>query len=417
VTLALRADQRSIVQSIRASFAKGRHSPCIVMPPGAGKTATILTYLDQHEPEARVLWLEPRAALVDQVWKSAGEWMPKTRERLRVATVQGILASNQPPPMADLCVVDEAHFFFGSPEWSAVPHLYPRRIAASATPTRVDGTALGELSDELIVGYSRKALTRIGVLPPIITYSSKKRSTEAMSPVQAYQSRTLGERAIVFCGSIDHAKAVADSFRKAGVRAGCATSEDDTDLQLHRAGHLEVLTNVFMVSVGYDDPTITVAILARPMGNASTYLQAVGRARGLGAPRVALLDLYGSCHEWGLPEDDRTYSLKGKAIRLKKGEALAACETCEAMYRPNPFIRECPLCRAPVVKFKTPVEKQRDKLEATRKAESFDVRRGFFIKMAHTSQKLGRLWLAKSAYRKRYGLNPPQEWILEFDLE
>lgn len=387
-----------------------------------------LSYLDQYVPlDARVLWLEPRAALVDQVWKSAGQWM-KNRGRLRVTTVQAILASNAPPPEADLCVVDEAHFFFGSPEWSAIAHCYPIRLALTATPSRADGRALGELCDSLVIGPSRATLTRLGVLPPVITYGPEnKRKTEAWGPVMAYQRWTPGERAIVFCGSIEHAKNVAARFNEAGIKAGVATSEDSEDLEMHRAGHLDVICNVYMISVGYDDPTITVAILARPMGNASTYLQAIGRARGLGSKRVAVIDPYGTAHEWGLPEDDRAYSLLGSPIRVKTKIALAVCGVCQTMYRPSPFTVQCSLCQAPRPKFVTPAEKKRAAMEERRTSENIEARRTWFINMVWVTrgmaQKAGadpftfRTWLPGSAYKKRYGVRPPIEWIVEFGLE
>lgn len=418
----LRPDQFQVVNQIVNAFTKyNAKSPCIVMPTGAGKTPTILHYLDAHEPQAQTIWFEPRVALVDQVWASAGQWMPNTRDRLRVTTVQALIASNQPLPKADIAIIDEAHYFYGSPEWSAVAHAYPRRIAATATPTRADGAALGQLSDRLIVGLSRAALTRYRILPPIVTFAPPGKTAREWEPPEvAYLRRTPGERALVFCGSIAHAKAVAERFRAVGVRAGCATSQDSEDLALHSAGHLEVLTNVFMVGVGYDDPTITVAILDRPMGNPSTLLQAIGRARGLGAVRVALIDLFGSIHEWGLPEEDRVYSLQGVPIRIKKSMPLAECEGCQAWYRPNPYTRVCPTCRAPVPKGVSLLAAKRakiiQKVEECRTVEPFKARRDYFVKMAMISKHNGNLWLAKSAYRKRYGIYPPIEWLMEFDL-
>lgn len=418
----LRPDQFQVVNQIVNAFDKYKaKSPCVVMPTGAGKTATILHYLDAHESTAKVVWLVPRVALIDQVWAAAGEWMPQTRHRLRVTTVQALIASNQPLPQADLAVVDEAHYFYGSPEWSSVAHAFPRRIAATATPTRADGAPLGELCDRLIIGLSRAQLSQRRILPPIIAYGPPtKRKTEWQTPEAAYALQTPGERAIVFCGSIAHAKKVAENFRKIGVRAGCATSDDGQDLQLHRAKQLEVLTNVFMVGVGYDDPSITVVILARPMGNPSTYLQAIGRARGTGAPRVALLDLFGTIHEWGLPEEERSFSLTGIAIKITRAWPLAACSVCSVWYRTNPYRSACKTCNAPLpqgvstraAKFANAARQ----VEERRKVEPFSVRRGFFVMMAHTAIKNGHKWLAQSAYRKRYGINPSPEWLAEFDL-
>lgn len=413
----LRADQEKAVEEIRAAFESGARSPCLVMPTGSGKTATALTYLDRYEKEGNVIWLVPRAALVDQAWRAARTWASEDlRRRLRPTTVQGLLASPALPRPGSIGVVDEAHFFYGTASWGAVAHTYGRRLAATATPARADGAALGQLCDRLVVGISRAALTKRRILPPVVVYGPPgKRSTEAWPPAEAYLAKTPRERAIVFCGSIGHAQAVAEQFRAAGVSVGVATSEDDRDLELHRAGHIDVLCNVFMVSVGYDDPTVTVVILARPMGNASTYLQAIGRARGRGAPRVAVIDLYGNFHEWGLPEQDRKYSLKGEPIRAKKS-SFEICACCGAAYQANPFRVQCSLCQGPLPKFETPIAKKRAEVEERRKAETIDAKRSYFYQMLGVAKKTGRLWLVRSAYRKRYGCNPPFDWMVREGL-
>jgi superfamily II DNA or RNA helicase len=409
----LRPYQREAIDHIADCFARGRTSPCLVLPTGSGKTATVLSYLRDREPESSALWLVPRVALIDQTWRNAKK-VGFNPEKLIVTTVQSLLSESKQIPKSQICVVDEAHFFFGTKEWASIAHSFPRRIAATATPTRADGAPLRELCDDLIVGASRNELIQNGFLPSVVTYAPEKRlSTEAWSPVDAYKEFSPGEKCIVFCATVQHAIDVRNAFLGAKIRAGSVTIDSDGDLSLHASGFLDVLTNVYMVSVGYDDPTVTTCILARPFGNATSYIQAAGRARGLGAKRVKIIDLYGACHEWGMLEEDRSFSLGDEQpMRVKKDARLAVCGSCRELYRENPFESTCPTCRAPRKKFQTPKEKRRAAVLARYAADTEGTRLAYLSKMtAIMRAKNLPVWVPVYNYKKRYGERPPIAWL------
>ena len=411
----LRPYQKDCIESIKRSFESGHKSPCLVLPTGSGKTGTVLSYLMLHEPSAKIVWLAPRVALIDQTWRQAfrvdGHHF---NSRMKVTTVQALVASTKPMPECDVCVVDEAHFFYGTKEWASIAKSFPRRIAATATPTRADGAPLRELCDSLIIGIDRKELIASGYLPSVTTFSpERRRSTEAWGPVDAYLTHAKGEKAIVFCVDVQHAITVRDRFCAAGVRSGSITLGNETDLQSHAAGFLDVLTNVYMVSVGYDDPTVTTVILARPFGNPTSYIQAAGRARGLGSKEIKIIDLYGACHEWGLLEETRVFSLGDeKPIRRKESSQIAICNKCGAAYAENPFDTVCFRCREPRRKFSTPKEKRREAQLARYSIDTDDARFEFLQKMVAImhAKSLPR-WVPVYRYRKRYGDRPKLEWL------
>jgi superfamily II DNA or RNA helicase len=98
------------------------------------------------------------------------------------------------------------------------------------------------------------------------------------------------------------------------------------------------LSNVYVMTEGVDLPAAAVCILARSIGSVGGYLQMVGRILrpALGKPSATLIDLPGISHDHGCPEDERVFSLDGKAIAL----AVRACKVCSCPLNEYP----CPRC-------------------------------------------------------------------------
>jgi superfamily II DNA or RNA helicase len=148
-----------------------------------------------------------------------------------------------------------------------------------------------------------------------------------------------GERqTVVFCSTVEHASEVAERFRTDGVPAGTVTGSTPDDVRARtlaefRAGELRVLTNVHVLTEGWDDPGCAVAILARSCDAASTYLQAVGRVLrpAPGKDHAVLVDLAGVVEKHGLPDADRIYALTGRAIS-STGQSLRQCAVCGAVF-------------------------------------------------------------------------------------
>lgn len=419
----IRPYQEEMIERVYQSFQSGYSSPCIVLPTGSGKTATVLAYLTRHEP-GQILWMAPRVSLIDQTWRAVRRFAPELESRLTICTVQSLLAGNRPLPKANVCVVDEAHFFYGTKEWGAVAHAFPRRIAATATPTRADYQPLKELCDVLLAGPQRRQLVADGFLPPMRTIApEKRRKTAARTVVDAYRdhcvSGSQNERCLVFCANVAHAQQARDDFVLAGIRAGSVTIDSGADLGLHAAGLLDVLTNVYMVAVGYDDPTVTSVILARPFASPTSMIQACGRARGASSPEVKVIDLFGSCHEWGLADEDRIFSLGDDPIRLSPGtreRELVVCRECKSLYRLNAMDLRCPRCgmteRSPTKK-----ERNREILLAKRAADTDDTKFKFLQKTTFiVRHKRLPAWIPIFQYKKRYGGRPPVEWLEKLGL-
>jgi hypothetical protein len=95
-------------------------------------------------------------------------------------------------------------------------------LGLTATCQRGDGQALGDVYDALVVGSTVKELTDLKLLVPCKVYAPPRilNSRElAQDPVDAYEQRTPGKKAIVFCSSVQQAEATAQQFNARGHQA------------------------------------------------------------------------------------------------------------------------------------------------------------------------------------------------------
>lgn len=234
----------------------------------------------------------------------------------------------------------------------AIVEAYPGAfvLGLTATPERTDGTALGNVFSHLVAPVSIRELIAAGTLVPCDVIAPEK-ATKALSmcPVAAYQAHANGERAVVFVDSVVAARELAQQYTDAGIAAGFvdgsqSVTERDAVLARFKSGALRVLVNVFVLTEGYDDPSLSVCILARGCGSAGMFLQIVGRVlrAAAGKQRALLIDLRGAVHRHGLPDEDRVYSLEGKPIRKTQNAIrLSRCKECGAVFR---VATECPRC-------------------------------------------------------------------------
>jgi superfamily II DNA or RNA helicase len=359
--------QTLAIERARAAVRRGLRRLLIVAPTGSGKTVLIALmargHLDARDTN-RVLVLVHRRELAQQtvsklraigvadvdVLQAGAE--VKTGARIVVASVQTITARGERPP-ATMVLWDEAHHVLAA-TFRDVYAAYPDAIHCgyTATPTRADGKGLGSVFEEMIVAASVRELTALGLLTPseVLCLGEPTRDL-AIDPVAAYVEYTPGRPAVVFASSVEHARALVPQFSAAGYRAACVDGEmpsaqRDVVLTRFAVGGLDVITNCFVLTEGFDAPRAEVCILARSPGCVGTFLQMVGRVlRVTSGKKIAtVLDLRGSSLEHGLPDEDRTWNLHGAACtRSETFTALQRCTTCLAVFRPA---SKCPRCGA-----------------------------------------------------------------------
>jgi len=365
----LRPYQMRAIAQLRERIRGGSRAVLCVLPTGGGKTVLALEMVRRHiAMGGRVLFLAHRTELIKQ---SAATFVRGGVQSVRVINAGRSVGDRDAPvtvasiptlatkrwlddlPTATLVIFDEAHHTRAS-SWERIAAHYSTSVLVglTATPERADGRALGDIFTSIVVVSTVRELTDLGFLVPCSVFApTEYRSALAADPADAYEEHANGRRAIIFCSTIAHARQVAEDLTKRGVPAACvdgkiAASDRARHLERFRTGELRVVTNVAVLTEGFDDPGVEVCILARACDHVGLYLQIVGRVLrpAPGKESALLIDLRGVVHRptHGLPDDERTYSLEGEAIR--RSEALPPLKQCKRCGYCGRTWRACPEC-------------------------------------------------------------------------
>lgn len=374
--IVLRPYQSSLLDRASKAMGAGYRAPLLVAPCGAGKTV-MFSYMAMKASEngRRVYIIAHRDELVQQISDTLTAFGVKhsfiaagrhydSGCLVQVCSVMSLARRLGKVPTPDLIIADEAHHATAG-SWRKVAKAYPRArfVGVTASPERLDGTGLGDVFDEIIVGPSVRELIDLGALcdyrlyvPSTVDltgvhvrggdYDKGELAKAVDKPsitgdaVTHYRRLADGRRAIAFCTSVEHAKHVALQFQGAGYQAswldgGMAPDLRKDTVAKFRAGKIQVLTSCDLVSEGFDLPAIEVAIMLRPTQSLALWIQQSGRALRPfpGKDHAILLDHAGNAVKHGLPDDDREWSLEGRKAKKRTGFI-------------GPVIRVCPKCFA-----------------------------------------------------------------------
>jgi superfamily II DNA or RNA helicase len=344
---------REIAQGLR-----DRKKVLYQCPTGAGKStilSEIVRLYRSYNPDKRVIVLAHRKELIRQLhhrlgdfglssWALYGGIEKQPDHMIQVASIQTLTACkpDEWPTDVGLIVADESHHC-AAKTWLSVFDRYPDalRLGVTATPCRGDGKPLREVFDHLILGPSVSKLIADGHLCEYDYYRGKspklsgikqtagdynlKELGEAVSDtallgniVSTWAKYAFGKRTVVFAVNVEHSMQLRDRFRAIGVAAEhldgkTPSAERDAIVSRFANGETMVLVNVGIISEGVDIPAIECVQMARPTKSLALYLQCVGRAlRPVGDKRALILD-HGNCYvEFGLPCEDRKWTLEGK---------------------------------------------------------------------------------------------------------
>ncbi len=377
----LRPYQQMALNAIRDAYRQKKRAPLLVSPTGSGKSA-MLGYMLSHT-RRRTLILAHRRELLDQISESmpvdhgiiaAGK--PHNNAPVQVGMVQTVARRLDSLPQFEWVISDEAHLSV-SPTWSMVIKHYPSALGLglSATPTRLDGKGLGEHFDSIVYGPPIKQLVNDGYLtrcrvfcPPVefekirslrgdydMAEAEDKLDKAHITgnAVEHLQRIGTGRKTIVFCCGVKHAEHVAGQFRDAGISAidvNGSMGDRAERVADFKSGKVQVLTNVDLLTTGFDCPDIQAGIFLRPTMSRALYLQMVGRLLRVapGKTDVLLLDHVGCVLRHGLPDADREWSLAGtgnsERQQIESGMAIRRCDKCFLVYEAH--LSACPYCGA-----------------------------------------------------------------------
>lgn len=159
--------------------------------------------------------------------------------------------------------------------------------------------------------------------------------------VDAWALHAADRRGLVFCPTIDVSKKMAETFRRANVRAahldGTTPGEERAGiLAALSAGDIDVVCNVGVLTEGYDEPSVDCVVIARPTKSEILYAQMVGRGTRLypGKDDCLVMDLVGVSDELSLEALPKLIGARKiregetatEAVEREDGEARARTE-------------------------------------------------------------------------------------------
>lgn len=368
--------QTELVNQARNEFANGKKSVLIVSPAGSGKSVIIAEIARLTVSKGgQVLFMVHRKELVEQITNSF-----KTNDvdlnKCVIMTVGKIARRLDQLPKPTLIITDETHHSLAKTYqkiydyWSNVP-----RLGFTATPWRLSGKGFKDIYDSMIEGPTVKWLIDHHYLAPYEYYSVKlvddnklKRSSTGDytnksidnaigntifgDVIKTYQDKAKGRKTIVYAHSIDFSKKVAQQFNEAGISAAhcdakTPAKEREQIMADFKSGKLKVLCNVDLISEGFNVPDCSCVIMLRPTKSLVLDIQQSMRSMRYQPSKTAIIiDHVANYTRFGLPDDDREWSLDD---RKKQGNSNQKSEVCTTMCT-NCFAilpagtRICPYC-------------------------------------------------------------------------
>ena len=278
----------------------------MVSPTGSGKTAMFAWMADKAQQKGSVVWfLVHRKELYDQTLETFERFLIPI-ESIYIGMVGQVSRNSNKFPEPNLIIYDEAHHAEAA-TWRKITAQFPSAwvIGLTATPCRLDGKPLGKTFDDLIIGVDTAELIERGFLADykFITseislsglgivrgdYDQQQAAEQLMQRavygdvIETYRKYANGLKAIYFCSTIEHSKAMADAFIKAGITAEhfdgtTPAKQRKQTVQRFRSGKTQILTNVDLIGEGFDMPDCDAVGMLRPTQSLSLYLQQAGRS-------------------------------------------------------------------------------------------------------------------------------------------
>ena len=367
----LRDYQSDLLNKTFRAFQQGYRRPLVVAPCGAGKSYIFAELIRRTKGEALIL--THRQELKRQ-HEELLENLAVTNARVAMILTEANRLGQYPTPA--LIVTDEAHLS-RSNSWMKVINYYNTfTVGFTATPCRLSGEPLSDVYDTLIQGVDTRWLINNHRLAPYEYYAPTLVDTSGLRTVagdyvvsdleqlmneraiysdvlKSYQKLAPGEQTICYCVSVAHAKRTADSFNRVSIRAavlsaGTPVRQRNAIMEDFRAGAIQVLCNVGIISEGISIGGVSCCILLRPTESVALGIQQMMRCmRYLPGKTAKIIDCVGNYTRGpGLPDDPREWSLekplRKRSLTDKNGNFYIRC--CPECYMTFPTAPKCPFC-------------------------------------------------------------------------
>lgn len=286
----------------------------VVLPTASGKSLVIRSFVEKTDKRVLIIShvreileqdFECLAGVPDVGLYSAGLNMAVIGKH----TVAGIQSIWRKPDMFrdfDVVLIDEAHLVSDEGMYKTfLEELGVQYIGLTATDYRLKGGRIHGptgMFDSCIYEAEVGKLTKEGYLCPLTHIGDVEafdtegiRTTGGdfnLKDMSAKFNRSGITRQIVdrlvkvdrkhiliFCIDIDHAEEVAKYFNLAGISAAAVHSKSPRDQALldFKSGKIQVLTNVNVLTTGFNYPELDMIAILRPTKSQSLWVQMLGR--------------------------------------------------------------------------------------------------------------------------------------------
>lgn len=419
--LTLRQYQRDAIDAIYAYWQSGGGNPLVVLPTAAGKSfvaATLVRELIEQYHSLRICVVTHVKELIAQNYSELIRYWPEAPagiysagirrrdicSRILFCGIQSVHRRVSQLGGFDVLIVDEAHLI---PRSSAtmygkfidalrneIPDM--RVVGLTATPYRLDSGRLDKgydkLFDKIAYEISVADLIEQGFISQLINKATAttldvsgvgkrggdyipgqleaavNKDNVTQAAVEEIVRYGADRRAwLVFCAGVDHAHAVRDVIRTHGITCETVTGETkigDRDRIIHayRDGNIRCLTNVNVLTTGFNVPHVDLLAMLRPTQSAGLYVQSVGRAFRIapGKSNALILDFSGNIKRHGPVDAVQIRDKLDGNIGNPLAKECPSCHTLVAL-----AARSCPTCG-----FEWPAAEFKIKHESTADAES-----------------------------------------------
>lgn len=385
----LRPYQNNLVSDARKYLAQGFKGVLIQSPPGSGKSVVIAEITRMAaEKGGYVLFLAHRRELLDNIRETLEENEVKLSQ---VLILSAVMAKNRLHTMRKptLIVTDEGHHGKAKTYKAIYDHFADvPRLGFTATPWRMNGDGFTDIYDQMVEGPSIQWLIDNHCLAPYrwfsiplidrekVDFKNMTREAESSAAlfesdatiqgdiVGNYQKYADGKQAIVYAPTIEVSRLIVKWFNDAGIYAVHADGKTpikqrDQIMADFKAKKITILSNVDLISEGFNVPDVGVIILCRPTQSIVLHLQQSMRGMRYRTDKVSIiLDHVGNGANLGLPADEFEWTLsarKRKSSGSEGGPPRVTCPTCGQQFLLKSLLKiddkpHCPFCMSEIQK-------------------------------------------------------------------
>ena len=382
--------QQKVYEEVMDLIDAGEHSIIVQMPTRSGKSIIALLLIEYFSVMLKesVYFVGHTNILLTQMSDDLitngiphgiiAPWAPQLQYRVQVISKDTMF--NRYKKMKEsgwknpkIIIVDECHISM-SKRYKEILDNYPESIiiGLTATPIRLDGKGLDSIYKTMVTGPSIKELQKIERLCPIDNYAvdfdtSGIRTTAGdynksdvndrvdkpkvlKDVVKHWEKFAKNKKTLTFCASIQHAEDMAKQFNEAGYPSLHISSKDGRKeikkkIDDYYSGKYINLCSVNLFIMGFTIRDCECIIQARPTKSLMIYMQSLGRGMMFIPGKILInLDMCNNYTRHGLPDEDRTWNLKGtKGSGTQEASKYKRCPQCFRPVKINN--RNCPWCQ------------------------------------------------------------------------